>query len=121
MVRPLSLLRLEDGKHGVAQVWAAVGRLTQRLSGGSGSSVATPRIRTANTKSPGSAGAFCVSADLTLNVDHAAWPLARRRQHHIGSAVPGALRGSQTDQAALDVVATPVAQHACGFVVLHPF
>src|SRR6478735_11396372 len=45
----------------------------------------------------------------------------RRRQHALRRRAPWPVGRCQPDQAALDVVAAPVAQHAGGLLVLHPF
>src|ERR1700756_4917849 len=46
---------------------------------------------------------------------------ARRGQRLLRGLLPGALAGGQPDQAALDVVAAPVAQQIGRLFVLHPF
>src|SRR5919198_3723865 len=47
--------------------------------------------------------------------------LTRRRQHRVRCRGPWPLWRGEPDQAALDVVAAPFAQHHGGFLVLHPF
>ena len=46
---------------------------------------------------------------------------ARRRQHRLSRRAPRPLRRGEPDQAALQIVAAPFAQHHGGFLVLHPF